>query len=169
LELGCGTGWMAEFLAITGFDVVATSIAPTDIADANCRRQSIATKGLPAKLRFEIAGMETVAATVGPKNHYDAVLMFEALHHAFDWRAAVQSAFACLRPGGWILICNEPNILHTFISYRTAKLAGTHEIGFSRGELQRQLAAIGFTEVKYLGSPFHFWTKKHWLVARKPA
>ena len=169
LELGCGTGWMAEFLAITGFDVVATSIALTDIADAQRRQQSIVAKGLEAKLRFEIAAMESVVETVGPRNHYDAVLVFEALHHAFDWRKTVQSAFDCLRPGGWILICNEPNVLHTFISYRAAKLVNTHEIGFSRGELRRHLSVTGFTEVKYLGSSLHLWTKKHWFVAQKPA
>jgi 2-polyprenyl-3-methyl-5-hydroxy-6-metoxy-1,4-benzoquinol methylase len=169
LELGCGTGWMAEFLAIAGFDVVATSIAPSDIADAQLRGRSIAAKGLAVNLRFEIAAMESVAETVGPRNHYDAALVFEALHHAFDWRQTVQSAFDCLRPGGWLLICNEPNLLHTFISYRSAKLVNTHEIGFSRGELIRHLSKTGFVSVKYFGTPFHFWTRKHWLVARKPA
>jgi SAM-dependent methyltransferase len=168
LELGCGTGWMAEFLAISGFDVVGTSIAPTDIADAQMRLRSIAAKGLAARLRFEIAAMESVAETVGPKNHYDAAFLFEALHHAFDWRRTVQSSFDCLRPGGWLLICNEPNVLHTFISYRSAKLVNTHEIGFSRGELMRHLSKTGFAPVRYCSTPFHFWTKKHWIVARKP-
>lgn len=169
LELGCGTGWMAEFLAIAGFDVVGTSIAQSDIADAQMRLRSVAAKGLAASLRFEIAAMESVAETVGPRNHYDAALVFEALHHAFDWRRAVRSTFDCLRPGGWLLICNEPNILHTYISYRSAKLVNTHEIGFSRGELLRHLEKTGFTQVKYLSTPFHFWTKKHWIAARKPA
>jgi 2-polyprenyl-3-methyl-5-hydroxy-6-metoxy-1,4-benzoquinol methylase len=169
LELGCGTGWMAEFLAISGFEVVGTSIAPTDIADAEKRRRSLEAKGLPARLRFEVAAMESVHTTVGPVNHYDVVFCFEALHHAFDWREAVRSAHACLRPGGWLLICSEPNVLHTFVSYRSARLVGTHEIGFCRSELEQQLKNIGFTEVKYLGSPVHFWAKKHWLAARKPA
>jgi 2-polyprenyl-3-methyl-5-hydroxy-6-metoxy-1,4-benzoquinol methylase len=116
LELGCGTGWMAEFLAISGFEILGTSIAPTDIADAQKRLRSIEAKGLNAKLRFEVAAMESVAETVGPRNHYEAVLCFEALHHAFDWRQTVQSAHACLRPGGWLLICSDPNVLHTIIS-----------------------------------------------------
>jgi SAM-dependent methyltransferase len=168
LELGCGTGWMSEFLAITGFDVTGTDIAPLDIEDAKLRLQSVVAKGLDPKLRFEIAAMESVADTVGPKNHYDAVFVFAALHHSFDWRCAVNSSFACLRPGGWLLICDEPNLLHTFYSYRIAKLSKTHEIGFSRGELVRHLKQIGFVSVKSFGTPFHFWIKCHWIIAQKP-
>ena len=168
LELGCGTGWMAEFLAITGFEVTGTSIAPTDIKDAKARLASVAAKGLPVRLRFETAPMESVAETVGPRNYYDAVLVFEALHHAFDWRQAIQSSFGCLRPGGWLLICNEPNWLHTFISYRTAKLVNTHEIGFSRRALTKHLGKAGFTKIRNMSTPFHFWIKGHWIAAQKP-
>ena len=60
-------------------------------------------------------------------------------------------------------------MLHTFISYRSAKLVNTHEIGFRRGELTRHLSDTGFAPVHCLGTPFHFWTKKHWIAARKPA
>ncbi len=52
--------------------------------------------------------MEEVAEKVGPRNYYEVVYVFEALHHAFDWRQAIQSSFECLRPGGWLLICQEP-------------------------------------------------------------
>jgi 2-polyprenyl-3-methyl-5-hydroxy-6-metoxy-1,4-benzoquinol methylase len=168
LELGCGSGWMAEFLAIAGFDVTGTSIAPLDIEDARARLQSILVKGIVPRLRFEIAPMESIANAPGPRNHYDAVFVFEALHHAFDWRRTIQSSFECVRPGGWLLICNEPNVLHTFIAYRVAKLANTHEIGFSRNELMRHLAKTGFVSTKYLGTPFHFWLKAHWIAAQKP-
>lgn len=168
LELGCGTGWMSEFLAISGFDVTGTDIAPLDIEDAMVRSMSVAAKGIDASLRFEISPMESVADTVGPKNHYDAVFVFAALHHAFNWRDAIKSSFACIRPGGWLLICDEPNILHVFISYRIGKLSNTHEIGFSRGELIRHLKQVGFVSVKPVSTPFHFWLKPHWIIAQKP-
>lgn len=168
LELGCGTGWMSEFLAIKGFDVTGTDIAPQNIEDAKLRLQSVVAKDLDPKLRFEVAAMESVADTVGPKNGYDVVFVFAALHHAFDWRSAIKSSFACIRPGGWLLICDEPNVLHTFTSYRVAKLSNTHEIGFSRGELIRHLKQTGFASVKSFGAPFHFWIKTHWIVAQKP-
>ncbi len=98
LEIGCGTGWMAEFMAITGFDVTGTSIVPADIKDARRRITSVAAKGLSTtKLRFEVAPMEAVDEMVGPRDYYDAVYVFEALHHAFDWRQAIQASFDCAR------------------------------------------------------------------------
>jgi len=167
LELGCGTGWMAEFLATAGFDVTGTSIAPADIEDAGARLRGIAAKGLAVQLRFQIAPMESIAEAMGGRNDYDAVFVFEALHHAFNWRQTITSSFKCLRPGGWLLICNEPNLLHTFVSYRVAKLSNTHEIGFSRGELTSHLRQVGFPSVKYLSAPLHFWIKPHWIAAQK--
>jgi SAM-dependent methyltransferase len=169
LELGCGTGWMAEFLAIMDFDVTGTSISPTDIKDARARLDGVVAKGMNVKLRFEVAPMEAVDEMVGPRNYYDAVFVYEALHHAFDWRQAIQSSFECLRPGGWLLICREPNVLHTFISYRVAKLSNSHEIGFQRGALTGHLRKVGFSTVKYLSTPFHFWVKNHWIIAQKPS
>jgi 2-polyprenyl-3-methyl-5-hydroxy-6-metoxy-1,4-benzoquinol methylase len=168
LELGCGTGWMAEFLAITGYEVMGTSLVPEDIQDARNRIASVRAKGLKRSLNFEVAPMETVAESVGPVGYYDCVFMFEALHHAFDWRKSLDSAFRCLKPGGTMLVCCEPNLVHTFSSYRVAKLSNTHEIGFSRGELMRHFRQHGgFSAVRYLRSPFHFWCKHHWLCARR--
>jgi SAM-dependent methyltransferase len=167
LELGCGTGWMAEWLAIGGYEVTGTSISPDDIADARKRIASVQAKGLQRSLRFEVAPMESVADQLGPRNHYAGVFVYEALHHAFDWRKALDSGRDCLQPGGWLLICNEPNLIHTYSSYRLARLTNTHEIGFSRGELIGHLRQNGFADVRYLSSPFHFGIKAHWICARK--
>jgi cyclopropane fatty-acyl-phospholipid synthase-like methyltransferase len=167
LELGAGGGWLAELLAVTGFEVTGTSLSPHDIADARKRIDSIRCKGLQRNLKFEVAAMESVSEAVGPRNYYDGVYVYEALHHAFDWRQAVESAYACLKPGGWMMICNEPNVMHTFISYRIARLSNTHEIGFSKSELICHLMNTGFEEVHYLGRKWHFWVSAHWVFARK--
>ncbi len=169
LELGCGTGWMAEFLAVTGYEVTATSIAEVDIEAGRLRAASLATKGLVRSLRFEATPMESVAQALGLKDHYDAVYVFEALHHAFDWRSALESSRDCLKPGGWLLVCNEPNLVHTFSSYRVARLSNTHEVGFSRRELMTFLRQKGFINVRRSGNPFHFWIAPHWICAQKPA
>lgn len=169
LELGCGTGWMAEFLATAGFDVTGTSIAPADIEDARTRVDSLRAKNLDASLRFEVAAMETVHEVLGTERRYDAVFVFEALHHAFDWRATIRSAYQCLGPGGVLLICNEPNVLHTLIAYRVARLSNTHEVGFRKGSLLRELRRTGFASAESLRSPFHFWVSPHWIAARKGA
>jgi 2-polyprenyl-3-methyl-5-hydroxy-6-metoxy-1,4-benzoquinol methylase len=167
LELGCGVGWTAEFLALTGYEVTGTSISPSDIADARKRIESIRAKGLERSLRFQVSTMESVAETVGPRNHYDGVFVFEALHHAFDWRETIRSSFDCLKPSGWLLLCNEPNVLHTFKSYRVARLSNTHEIGFSKRDLIAELQKAKFKTVISTGPKLHWWVQPHWLLAQK--
>ncbi len=166
LELGCGSGWMSEFLATMGYDVCGTSISEDDIADAKRRIKSMEAKGLSAGLSFFAAPMESVHLKV-PVASFDAAFVYEALHHAFDWREAIRSAHACLREGGWLLICNEPNVLHTCVSYRVARLSNTHEIGFSKGDLVAELRRTGFRTILSGGPMLHCWFRPHWLLAQK--
>lgn len=168
LELGCGSGWMTEFLALSGYRIVGTTIAPDDIEIGRRRTAAFAARGLPAEnLQFRVAPMESVDAAVGAGPVFDAVFVFEALHHAFDWRRAIQASARCLRPGGWLLLAKEPNILHTFISHRVARLANTHEIGMSRRELVAELRRCGLNDVRILAPRFNNWVSDHWIAARQ--
>ncbi len=165
LELGCGSGWMAEFLAAMGFEVCGTTLSEDDVKDANLRIRSLEAKGISPLLTFRAAPMESVHTLVDAGS-FDVVFVYAALHHAFDWRAALHSSFACLRPGGWFLI-REPNAVHTLKSYRVAKLSHTHEIGFRKRELVAELRKAGFRTVRSLGSRLHCWIRPHWLLAQK--
>jgi 2-polyprenyl-3-methyl-5-hydroxy-6-metoxy-1,4-benzoquinol methylase len=167
LELGCGIGWMAEFLALMKYEVVATSISPLEIKRGETRVQSIAAKGLEANLRYLAAPMETIDQTLQKDGLFDAVYVYEALHHAYDWPKAVKASYACLKPGGWLILGREPNILHTFISYRVARLTHTHEIGFKRSDLLRQLATAGFNKTIVARNRFDLLVKPHWIAAQK--
>jgi 2-polyprenyl-3-methyl-5-hydroxy-6-metoxy-1,4-benzoquinol methylase len=166
LELGCGSGWMAEFLAAMRFEVCATTISEHDVASASRRIKSLETRGISPALKYLAAPMESVhtAVTLGS---FDAVFVYEALHHAFDWREALRSSFLCLKDGGWLLICDEPNLLHTCTSYRVAKLSNTHEIGFSKRKLIAELQKIGFRKIISVGPKLHCWARSHWLLAQK--
>jgi SAM-dependent methyltransferase len=167
LELGCGDGWMAEFLALSGYDVTGTTISPDDVEIGATRVAALRQRGLPERLRFVEAPMETVDESLGRGADYDAAFVFEALHHAFDWRRAIHASGRCLKPGGWLVIGNEPNIIHTFVSYRVARLTNTHEIGMSRGELVDEMRRAGFQEVRPLRPRFDDRIRSHWIVARK--
>jgi SAM-dependent methyltransferase len=167
LELGCGSGWMTEFLATSGFHVVGTTIGPADVEDAKRRVPALVTKGATGSLDFRASAMEEVDESVRDLPPFDAVFVFEALHHAFDWRQAIDAAYRCLGPGGWLLLCDEPNWLHTFVSYRVARLSNTHEIGFTRRELRGHLRAAGFRKVLIGRNRFGFLVKPHWLAAQK--
>ena len=168
LELGCGSGWMAELLALSGYSVIGTTISHHDIELANKRVETMKHRAITSELRFIECPMETVDSLVELRDGFDAAFVYEALHHAFDWRKAVQATLATLKPGGLFIIANEPNRLHTFISYRAAKLSHTHEIGFSKGALVRELRAAGFGQVKVLRPRLDNWLSPIWIVARKP-
>ncbi len=165
LELGCGAGWMAEFFGLAGYAVVGTSIAPDEVAMAQKRVDALAVKGAGGRVSFAVSPMEAVDAVVD--GSFDAVFVYEALHHAFDWRQAVGAAHRCLKPGGWFVLASEPNVLHTFIAYRAARLSNTHEIGFSRRDLKAGLAARGFTDIRCVAPRLNNLISQHWIIARK--
>ena len=167
LELGCGMGWMSEFLALMSFDVVGTSISSLDIQDAQTRVESLKAKHLGTQLEFRTTPMESVAEAVQDRTPFDCIFVFEALHHAYDWRQAVESSYSSLRPGGWLIIANEPNVLHTFISYRIAKLTNAHELGFTQNELIQNLKQTGFRKITILKNAFGFYLRPHWIAAKK--
>jgi cyclopropane fatty-acyl-phospholipid synthase-like methyltransferase len=167
LELGGGSGWTAEMLATMGFRVTSTTLSPRECAIGKRRIAALRAKGLTAELDFLACPMESVAAHVADLCPFDGVFVFEALHHAFDWRATLNSSFSCLRPGGWLIICNEPNVLHTAISYRVAKLAKTHEVGFAKSALIKQLRATGFRKIVSAGRRPDLYVQPHWLMAQR--
>jgi 2-polyprenyl-3-methyl-5-hydroxy-6-metoxy-1,4-benzoquinol methylase len=167
LELGCGTGWTAELLALNRYAVLGTSIADWEIADAFRRRDGLRAKGLNVTLDFLVSPMESVDTQLPPDQKFDGVFVFEALHHAYSWERTIAAAHRVLRPGGWFLICNEPNLVHTFVSYRVGRLANTHEIGLSRARMLRHLRAVGFVETRVFGARCHAWVRTHWLAGRK--
>jgi SAM-dependent methyltransferase len=171
LELGCGSGWMAEFLALAGYRVMGTSISPYDIALANQRAAALKCREIPGSVSFDAkflaAPMESIDDVLDCRNAFDAAYVYEALHHAFDWRKALRATANTLKPRGCLLIASEPNRLHTLISYRVARLTKCHEIGFSRGELLRELKAAGFGSAEVLAPMINDWVTHHWIIARK--
>jgi 2-polyprenyl-3-methyl-5-hydroxy-6-metoxy-1,4-benzoquinol methylase len=167
LEVGCGSGWMAEFLAASGFNVVATTLNRAEAQKIQLRRQSLELKGLPANLEFRPSPMEYVHENVRDLPPFEVVYVYEALHHAHDWRKAIQSCYEVLAPNGWCYIANEPNLMHTLISYRLGRLSNTHEIGMSSSLIRRHLKQVGFTRIKLLKHRMHWWSRPIWIAAQK--
>ena len=169
LELGAGTGWMCEILKLMGFDLVGTTIGKRGIEHMELRRRSISAKGLPGDFGIFRSPMEEVDRNLASTGvlPVDAVYVFEALHHAFDWRQTLRAAHQCLKPGGWFFICKEPNVLHTFISYRLAKLAGTHEVGFRRRALVSELGKAGFSVIRVFDKRPGLLLRAHWIAAQR--
>jgi SAM-dependent methyltransferase len=107
LEVGCGTGTNALWLAQRGFDVTATDLAPLAIEKAEAKRPAA---GLPAgaRVRFAVADFLTDAPAGAP---FD--LVFDrGVFHVFD-EASVRARFAeraasALRVGGrWLSLAGS--------------------------------------------------------------
>jgi len=166
LEVGCGAGWTAEFLAATGFSVLATTLDESACEMIDRRKASLIAKGISHDLQFRPSAMEYIHESVADMESFDAIYVYEALHHAHDWKKAIDSFAQCLKPGGWCFILNEPNLVHTFSSYRVARLSNTHEIGINPRGLRRQLRECGFDEIRILKNQKHWFLKPTWIAAR---
>lgn len=167
MELGCGSGWMAEFFATLGYRVLGTSIAPVDVELGERRVAAAAEKGIEGSLEFLATPMESADEAITGREPFDGVYVFEAIHHAFDWRRTVHSAYRCLRPGGWFVLANEPNVAHSAVSYRVARLTNTHEIGISQKQLIGELRTAGFTRVDVIAPRFNNRVSDHWIAAQR--
>jgi SAM-dependent methyltransferase len=102
LDLGVGPGWSSDFLARCGYSVLGLDIAPDMIGIARRR----VADGLD--LRFEVHDYERSI----PEDGFDAVVLYDALHHAVDEGAVIANSFTCLKPGGR-LITMEPGTGHS--------------------------------------------------------
>ena len=138
-----------------------------DVEHAATRVDALRVKGVPHCLEFLACPMESADQALRDRPRFDAIFIYEALHHAYDWRAALTAAAGCLRPGGWLVLGNEPNLLHTLVSYRVARLSNTHEVGMSRREIRRHLLSCGFDQVRILNRRPGFLVVPHWIAARK--
>ncbi len=104
LDLGCGTGEDAVYLARRGVRVVATdhSAAMVEVA-----RQKVSDAGLGAMVdvrRLAIEELSTAAGALGPP--FDGALSnFGALNCVADLQAATRGLAATLRPGATAVLC----------------------------------------------------------------
>jgi SAM-dependent methyltransferase len=104
LDLGCGTGWTSFFFAKCGYEVTGVDIAPDMIHHASLRQ---AREG-PDHLQFRTADYEELDG----ESTFDAVVFFDALHHAVDEAAALRCAYRALKPGG-LCVASEPGGRHS--------------------------------------------------------
>jgi 2-polyprenyl-3-methyl-5-hydroxy-6-metoxy-1,4-benzoquinol methylase len=152
LDVGCGSGWTTLFLAEAGYTALGVDLVPANVELARARAERWGSAA-----RFAVADME--ALDVGER--FDAVLIFDALHHVARQTDVIGAAAGHLAPGGWLFL-GEPTWLHRFSpkARRTRQDLGWLERGFTVRELRRDLRAAGLGEVRrfFQGSaPYEGW------------
>jgi SAM-dependent methyltransferase len=143
LDLGCGPGWTSLFLSKAGYDVWGADISERmiEIARERALRESSATT-------FLVTDMEEMDLE---KKDFNAVLLFDSLHHCPRFAQVLQRAYEHLRPGGYLLLL-EPSWLHRYSPHARAasRTYGVTELGFSRMQLSRCLRRAGFSTITQL-------------------
>jgi 2-polyprenyl-3-methyl-5-hydroxy-6-metoxy-1,4-benzoquinol methylase len=145
LDVGCGSGWTSLFLAESGYDVTAFDLVPANVelTLARARRWQV-------PLRAVVADMEDV--DLG--GAFDAVLVFDSLHHSWRQAATVSRVSHHLRPGGWALF-GEPSWLHGVSPHarRTHRERGWTERGVTARGLRRDCTAAGLGSFRRFFEP----------------
>lgn len=140
LDVGAGAGWTTLFLAEAGYRPTGFDIAPANI---QLGVERAVRWGVDA--RFEVADMD--AFDLG--RTFDAVLVFDALHHSARQSDVIACIARHLAPGGWVLF-GEPSWLHSISpsARRTHRELGWIERGVTARSLRRDCAAQGLTETR---------------------
>lgn len=161
LDVGTGVGWTTVFLAEAGFRATGVDIAPANIEIA---RERARRTGVHAD--FAVADMDTMDLD----RHFDAILIFDALHHSTRPEAVVDRVSKHLLSGSWVLF-GEPSWLHGISpsARRTSRELGWIERGVLIRALKRQCIASGLGNFRrfYEGTePYASPSGFVWQVAR---
>jgi len=104
LDIGAGSGWTSELYARSGYAVIGVDISPDMIELARLRISE------ELDLDFKCSDYEEeIRSHLG---EFDAVIAYDALHHAEKEHNVIQNVFDCLYPNG-IFITMEPGVGHS--------------------------------------------------------
>jgi SAM-dependent methyltransferase len=150
LELGCGNGAVAGYLA----DQTGAHITGVDLAEEGIRWAQESAASRPGRLPFFEADMSAVEF---PPGSFDAVLIVDAVYFVPDLPAFLRRVLSFLRPAGrlyvyysaWVEDGNQRELL---------KVGGTH---FARAIRELDLA---FTNLDYSTSEREHWQRKRRLA-----
>lgn len=150
LDVGCGSGWLAEYFARLGYDVCGIDISPELIEMARERLRRVpfpVDHETPLRHRFQTHDIEAAPLD----ETFDAVICYDSLHHFEDERAVIRHLAMMLNYGGLLFILEgdrpvegsrgERELLDEMREY------GTLESPFSRDYLQGLLSENGFALV----------------------
>ena len=128
LDLGCGQGRDAIFIARKRHQVVAVDISSNGIRDL---KDIAAHENLPV----ECAVADIV--TYQPNGLFDVILIDRTLHMlaALDRNTVLERSLDHVRDGGWILIADEASNMKNFKAVIAAHAANWNVISSRRGYL----------------------------------
>jgi SAM-dependent methyltransferase len=103
LDVGCGPGWMSEFLARCGYWVTGVDISPDMTEIARERVEAIAGpvgEGLEPLAEFHAMPVREMPWT----NRFDAAVLYDTMHHFDNELETLEVVRRALVPGGQLYI-----------------------------------------------------------------
>lgn len=155
LDIGCGAGFTAEFLAMRGARVVG--IDPTESA---LRVAEMHAKECDLNIQYVVGSAEQLPF---PEDTFDVVVCVDVLEHVVSLEKSLQEAWRVLKPGGHLFF---DTINRTFLSRVVMIWLLEYVLGIiPRGahdwnmfivpeRLRQSLRAVGFMDVRLSGFPF---------------
>ncbi|MBS0482558.1 MAG: metalloregulator ArsR/SmtB family transcription factor [Proteobacteria bacterium] len=158
LDVGTGTGRMAELFAPQASRITAFDRSPEMLRLARARLQN-----LPADTVELVQG--DFAALPFAQESYDTVLFHQVLHYAQEPESVLAEAARVTRPGGTVAIID-------FAAHDREELRTAHahaRLGFSDEQMLALLSQAGYAPAPPVALPGKPLTVKIWTARREPA
>lgn len=158
LDIGTGTGRIAELLAPRADHVVALDKSPEMLRLARARLQVFPPQ------KFELV-QGNFAALPFAEAEFDTVVLHQVLHYAQEPEQAMAEAMRICRPGGVIVVVD-------LATHEREELRARHahaRLGFSDEQMLTWLTGNGFAPALPVALPGDGLTIKIWLARRSPA
>lgn len=98
LDVGGGTGRVSNFFIKDIGEVVVADLSLEMLVESKSKNGLLPACSQAEHLPF-------------PDQHFERIIMIDALHHVYDQQAAIEELWRVLKPGGRIII-EEPDIHH---------------------------------------------------------
>ena len=158
LDIGTGTGRIAELLAGNAERVIALDKSPAMLRVARARLQHLDGERV-VMIQGDFTSLPISAASV------DTVLFHQVLHFAQDPAAPLQEAARVMRAGGRVAIVD-------FAAHQREDLRERYahaRLGFSDGQMDRLLRDAGFEPAAPISLEEGELAVKIWVATRLPA
>ncbi len=137
-DIGTGTGFLLPTLAENFDRVIAVEPAETML---ECARQRVAERGV-ANVVFHAGDLDRLPIE---ENACDLAIACLVLHHVSEPSRALAEMYRVVRPGGRILVIEQ----QAHENQAFYEMMQDRWWGFERGELARQVTAVGFHNVRH--------------------
>ena len=149
LDAACGSGWLSEYFARLGYVVTGIDLSPdlVEISRERIRVLPTSDHETPIRCRFLVHDLELAALD----ERFDAIVLYDAMHHLEDARSAIRHLAAMLPLGRLLFILEgnrpAPGSQGEAELIEVMRKFGTLESAFDRPYLGELLDAAGFAIV----------------------